>query len=350
VSGTNLKTINGISLLAAGDLVVGQSLVKSARAANTILVGGDVGKLIDMTTTFTQTFTAVATLGSGWYCWLRNSGAGDITLDPNGAELIDGLASYIMYPGEVRLVQCDGTTLTTVVVSPFLRKYTASGTFVKPPGYSYFGGNLWSGGGSGALGATGNYCFGGGGGACTPFFLAATYFGASETITIGAGGIAQTVASTVGNPGGNTTIGAFLISIGAAGGGQSSGAISGIAFSSSTQLATFNTAQGGGFSGSAAPGAPSVYGGGGSGGYGSTSQIGGVGGFSVWGGGGGGTVGTNFAAAGGVSMYAGNGSPGRLAGGAGTAPVPSGGGGGAIAPATASDAGGRGEVHIWGVA
>lgn len=94
------------------------SLVRSARTSNTPIGAADLSTLIDITSgTFTQTFDAAASLGSGWYCYLRNSGTGDVTLDPDGAELIDGLTSYVIYPGECRLVQCDGTALRTVVRS-----------------------------------------------------------------------------------------------------------------------------------------------------------------------------------------------------------------------------------------
>ena len=103
----------------------GGSIVRSARTSNTILASADRETLIDITSgTFSQTFTAAATLGSGWYCYIRNSGTGDITLDPNSAELIDGLSSYVMYGGETRLVQCTGTAFVSVVLSPFFKSFT----------------------------------------------------------------------------------------------------------------------------------------------------------------------------------------------------------------------------------
>lgn len=79
----------------------------------------DKGKLIDCTSgTFTLSFSACATLGSDWATYIKNSGTGAITLDPNGAELINGAATYTLPPGTAMLLQCDGTTLRTVTVGP----------------------------------------------------------------------------------------------------------------------------------------------------------------------------------------------------------------------------------------
>ena len=93
------------------------SLLRSARTSNTMLTAADKGKLIDITSgTFSQTFDAVATLGDGWWCYLRNSGTGDVTLDPNAAETIDGVATKALDPGQTIIVQCDGAALRTVAI------------------------------------------------------------------------------------------------------------------------------------------------------------------------------------------------------------------------------------------
>lgn len=96
--------------------VAAPSVTRTARTANTILVEDDRSTLIDVTSgTFSQTFTAAATLTTGWYCWIRNSGSGTITLDPNASELINGAATLALYPNQTALVQCDGTGFYAVV-------------------------------------------------------------------------------------------------------------------------------------------------------------------------------------------------------------------------------------------
>ena len=92
-------------------------LPRQARTSNVALGVGDVAQFIDCSGTFAQTFSASATLASGWWAWIGNSGTGTITLTPNGAELIDGLASRTISPGERRLIQCDGSTLRTIISS-----------------------------------------------------------------------------------------------------------------------------------------------------------------------------------------------------------------------------------------
>ncbi|MFM9880898.1 MAG: hypothetical protein ACKVOO_10870 [Burkholderiaceae bacterium] len=101
-------------------IVLGATLQipQSVRSSNTILAAADLASLIDCTGTFAQTFTAAATLAVGWYCYIRNNGTGTITLTPNGAETIDGLATLTLAPGDVRivLVNAAGTGLVTVPV------------------------------------------------------------------------------------------------------------------------------------------------------------------------------------------------------------------------------------------
>ena len=348
------------------------TVVRSARTSNTILGTADQGTLIDITSgTFTQTFTAAATLGTGWFAYVRNSGTGDITLDPNASETIDGLTSYIMYSGETRLVQCDGSNFTSLVLSPFSTTFTASGTFTKPPGYSYFGGIGWGAGGAGGKGASSRGAGGGGGAAGIGFILKASALSATETVTIAAATAGPTTG-VAGPQGGTTSLGTLAYSYGGGGGtggssSNNSGGGGGGALSAGTTgtgtsspaggsplgiAATANSGFGGGAGGysSSLPGYLSYAGGGGGGS--NSSGGGGAGGSSAYGGGGGGgstdTGGSGGDGAGGVSTYGGSGGAAgfNVSGTDGTAP--GGGGGGTTTNGTKAGDGARGELRIWG--
>jgi hypothetical protein len=347
----------------------GKSAVnRSPRTANTILGIADRGSLIDITSgTFTQTFSGAGTLAAGWFVYLRNSGAGDITLSLTGSALIDGLASYIMYPGECRMVQCDGVNFTSIVLSTFYRVFSWSGTFVKPPGYQQFSGLAWGGGGGGGTNQTGANTFfpgGGGGGGCTPFSFQASALPSSVSVAIASGGAGSTAAAGPGGVGGNTTFGTLVTAYGGSGGtntannsgpggggggvlGAGSGTAGGEPHSWSAGVSS--QSYGGGDALQSAVGFNSAFGGGG-GGAGSTGGGNGfAGGKSLFGGGGGGGGGGSAGGPGGVSIYGGAGGAGGINN---TGPVYSGiapGGGGGGSDWTQAGNGAIGQLNIWGV-
>lgn len=290
----------------------------------------DTGVLIECTSgTFTLAFAAAATLGDQASGWIWNSGSGEVTLDPSGAETIDGLTSYIMYSGECRRWYVEGSAIKTKVEQPFFATYTASGTFTQPPGYKAtgvvaIGGG--GGGGSGYRGAAGIERSGGsagGGGARSPaHVLPGLTAGTGYTITVGAagtGGAAVSADSTAGNAGtagGNSSFSTLVFAYGGgagfgglspapssggggggsagAGGNGASGAVSAGGMPSQATLGGTTTPQNRGT-------------GGGAGLNGSTA------GSAEWGGGaGGGCTNVSVAGAGGSSVY---GSPGGGAGG-----------------------------------
>ena len=347
--------------VASSVVVATANIPQSTRTSNTILASSDASTLVVITSgTFTQTFTAAATLGSGWFCYIQNLGTGDITLDPNGSETIDGLTSYIMYGGETRLVQCTGTAFTSVVLSPFYRAFTSTENFTKPPGYSYFTGLVWgAGGGGGKSGSSDGG--GGGGGTCVPLNLLASAVSASTTVTIGAGGTGATADPSQGAAGGNTTFGSLVTAYGGGGGGGDAAGVGGgsgggalgaggvgttgtvVGGIPSISGQANNTGFGGGGTSAGTAGGISVYGGGGGG----AGDSAGLGGASVYGGGGGGGSSGVGSRAGGTSVFGGAGGLGNMnTPVAGTAPA--GGGGGARNVNGA--AGARGELRIWGVA
>lgn len=94
------------------------SVVRSTRSSNTILAGADRGTLIAATAAYTQTLTAAATLTSGWWVYIKNESATALlTLDPNSTETIDGVTTKVLLPGQMILVECDGSNFTSQVLA-----------------------------------------------------------------------------------------------------------------------------------------------------------------------------------------------------------------------------------------
>ena len=76
-------------------------------AAHTV-VPADAGRLFACTGTWTLALPAAAVLGDGFALELVNEGSGQITIDPNGAETVNGAATWPLLGGESCLLVCDG--------------------------------------------------------------------------------------------------------------------------------------------------------------------------------------------------------------------------------------------------
>jgi hypothetical protein len=206
---------------------VGGAGTLKRRAIADITGGGtiqltDKGHQIDIASgTGTLAFDPVATLGDGHSCIVRNLGTGDVTLNPDGAETIDGLANWILYPGGCILVQCDGSALRSTLLTPMRKRFTASGTFTKPGCGTIARIHLVAGGGAGgrAANTTNHVAFGGGGGEGILIDLPLSSLGTTESVTVGTGAPAQTVNSTPGADGNDSTFGSLLTARGGKGGG-----------------------------------------------------------------------------------------------------------------------------------
>jgi hypothetical protein len=212
--------------------------------------------------------------------------------------------------------------------------FTTSGTFTKEDDDFAYMIELWAGGGGGANSpSNGTAVYGGGGGEYSSRLIPAFLIGATETVTIGAGGLGSPFGAnqTGGTNGGNSSFGSFLSARGGfsatapsnqgvAGGGQRP-----------VQLSGGQTATSGFASGSA----------------GGLYTAGVAGGLSTMGGGGGGSVYVSSAGLGGTSMAGGSGGAGNITavvkGGNGS---PRGGGGGASSGDGGGGDGGRGEARI----
>jgi hypothetical protein len=111
---------NGTALLLNGSAIGGgggaSAITISNKTGAYTVVAGDLGTIINCTSgTFTVSLTAAATLGSGFNCWVWNTGGliDVITIDPSGAETIDGNTTRILRSGEGTQIICDGTNWQT---------------------------------------------------------------------------------------------------------------------------------------------------------------------------------------------------------------------------------------------
>lgn len=86
------------------------------------LLTTDRGKTVNCTASLTLAAQAAATLGAGWMCIIKANG-GDVTIDPNGAETINGAATYVVYDGNSAEVICDGTNFQVVHSGPIVTKW-----------------------------------------------------------------------------------------------------------------------------------------------------------------------------------------------------------------------------------
>ena len=358
----NVLTSNGTTWQSTAASAYTQT--RSPKTSAYTVVAGDKGNLIDCTSgAFTVGMTAASTLGTSFWFDIANSGSGSILFDAAGADTIDGLANYYLYPGEKRRVFCTSTSaFVSLVMSPFSFTATASGDWIEPPGYKLFQGLLWAAGGGGGRVANASFIGGGGGGgACVPLLRVAASAGSTVSFTLATATTNQTSAAA-GASGGNSTFGG-VTSYGG-GGGYGANGVSGVggggggALSAGTVGGTGTAAVAGGrpgteFSGNgydsdglggAMSAGMAAWGGGGGGGNSSTVV---VGGNAVFGGGGGGRGSTTSATAG-TSVYGGGGGAGGngVSGTDGTAP---GGGGGGTNNGVQGGAGARGELRLWGV-
>jgi hypothetical protein len=239
--------------------------------------------------------------------------------------------------------------------------FDSSGTWTKPSGFAanspvYI--QVWAGGGSGGKGSTAGG--GGGGGAYNERWTVLSALGATETVTVGTGGVGR-IINSAGAAGGNSSFGALVTAFGGAGGsnlisstyldgGGGGGQLSagnggfpgrplfftGIAVDFGAQ--TVATLYQGNQSALANNANDALYHGGG----GAYSGFAFVGGSSVWGGGGGGGNGSGTSNTAGTSSFGGNGGAGGTTGTAGTQP----GGGGGGSTTGNSGSGGAGRVII----
>lgn len=217
-SGTGAMTVNVTAIGGSGTvaswavsvsavvLATAPSLSQRTITSTDTLIASDQGKLIDCSGTFTLSVTAAATLGNGWWCYVRNTGTGTVALDPNASETVDGVLS-----GPVRdtiLLMCNGTSFTATKIGPLsnVELLTSGTSWTCPLGVRRARVRGVGGGGGGGRAAddTAPACAGSGAGYFEGVYPLTP--GTAYTYAIGALGAAAAAGNSSGSNGGSTTI------------------------------------------------------------------------------------------------------------------------------------------------
>jgi len=197
---------NGAGVLAFATIAAGSSLNVASKTSAYTAVEADSGYMLLCSGSWTLSLTAAATLGDGWYLFVKNIGTGTITIDPNASELIGGVSTAALNPGDLWLFSCTGTAFELNRLEGFnYQDFSSSGTFTVPSGVRRLFVQAWGAGGGGGR-TNNNYLIGsgGGGGGYGAGYVNVTP-GDSCTITVGTGGSGASSTNSSGTSGGQSS-------------------------------------------------------------------------------------------------------------------------------------------------
>lgn len=117
--GAGTSVANAASLVGPGLQANGSTLETMIAVSNvsvdTTLVTADRAKLYNWEGALgTFTLPSAAVVGNDWYVNIRNSGTGELTLDPTGIALINGSSTLQMAIGDSATIVSDGTDFFTI--------------------------------------------------------------------------------------------------------------------------------------------------------------------------------------------------------------------------------------------
>lgn len=114
VSSTNAASLAGLGIKAIAT-TLNQSIPVSTFNSNYTAGTSDRAKALVWTGgAGTLSFNGASSLGSDWFVNVRNSGTGDLTLDPNSSELINGVSTLVLSPGDSAIVVTNGAQFWTI--------------------------------------------------------------------------------------------------------------------------------------------------------------------------------------------------------------------------------------------
>lgn len=110
--------------------VFGSSVVDIS--TNTNIVSSYENAVINCTASVTLSLLDAATAEEGFVFTVKNSSSGNVTIDPDGSELIDGNATLTLYPDQSALIDCTGSAWISlyqdVVALPANNLFTGDNT------------------------------------------------------------------------------------------------------------------------------------------------------------------------------------------------------------------------------
>lgn len=113
-SATNAAALAGLGIKAIAT-TLNQSMPVSTFNSNYTTGSSDRAKVLVWNGgAGTLSLTSAPTVGADWFVNVRNSGTGDLIIDPNSSELINGGATLVLAPGDSCIVVTDGAQFWTI--------------------------------------------------------------------------------------------------------------------------------------------------------------------------------------------------------------------------------------------
>jgi hypothetical protein len=94
----------------------------SERSVSFTATANDIGTVVRCTAALTIDLTSAPTLTNGFIMTVIADG-GDVTIDPNGVETIDGAATIVIQEGKTVVIHCTGTAFFTSGFGNYIKEY-----------------------------------------------------------------------------------------------------------------------------------------------------------------------------------------------------------------------------------